>query len=459
MKRRAIALLCALLAWGGAQAASPQKGFPFFPSLMNTRSGGYISAETFFEPKECRGCHGEIYNQWRGSMHSLARFDPVFLALWERGAREAGEDTGRLCAGCHAAPAVLSGEVKLKPGGGFELPKTADSGVSCHVCHSIVASSMAETPSGLPQNTSIVFDPSMVMRGPFGDSNPMWHKAEYSELHTKAEFCGNCHNVFHPVSNFRIENTYTEWKNSVYAEKGIVCQDCHMMGVEKAVEAAKTMTKPVNPGYASKVGPLRPNVFTHEFVGANYTVPALMGYPEKSVIAVKRLKSAAEIAVAVPEKAKVGEKVRISVRVTNIGAGHNLPTSLTEVRQMWLDVRAADGSGKTLLASGVLDAAGDLPREAISFGAETVDAEGKPTLLPWKMDKFTRFNTIPPKAHVDAEYFFTPGPESKGRIKVTATLRYRSYPQSLANELLGAKAPRIDVIDMSTATAAIAVED
>jgi len=43
---------------------------------------------------------------------------------------------------------------------------------------------------------------------------------------------------------------------------------------------------------------------------------------------------------------QAGEVVTLEVKVRNVAAGHNLPTSLTEVRQMWLDVQAVDGAGR-----------------------------------------------------------------------------------------------------------------
>ena len=135
----------------------------------------------------------------------------------------------------------------------------------------------SETPTREPQNASFIVDPGPVKRGPYRDSDSPYHETEYSELHTKSEFCANCHNVFHPSNNFPIEDTYREWKTSVYAQAGIQCQDCHMMPVEKAIEAARTLVRPANPGRAAMGGPQREQVFTHEFVGANAVVTELLG--------------------------------------------------------------------------------------------------------------------------------------------------------------------------------------
>ncbi len=447
-----------------ASAQSLEKGslaeyFPFFPSLLNSVDGKPIPSSKFISPLTCRDCHADIYNQWRGSMHANARFDPVFVALWRRGAKEAGEEIGRLCSGCHAAVSVLSGEVVQREDGSFDLPKTADYGVHCHVCHSVVDTSRQRTPTGMPQNASLVLDPSLTMRGPFDDARPLWHEAAYSELHTSAEFCGNCHNIFHPVNNFHIENTYTEWKFSVYAQKGIICQDCHMMPVEKAIETARTMERPKNPGRASPMGPMRENIFTHEFVGGNFTVPGIMGHEKTSRIAEARLKSAATIELLEPARYKSGDIYRLQVKVTNVGAGHNLPTSLTEVRQMWVDLKVADAEGKVLYRSGQIGPKGEVDPTAHTYGAYSVDEQGSHTVLPWKIVRFERMNTIPPKGSATENYAFFIPPKTNGPLTVEARLRYRSLPQALADELLGEKSIKLPVVDMAEAMGKIAAID
>lgn len=431
---------------------------PFFPSLLNTATGKPVKSTDFYPPSKCKGCHAEIYDQWKGSMHSNAYRDPVFQALWKLANKETGGLTDKLCAGCHTAVGTVSEEVRMGEDGEFHVSEIAEEGVQCHLCHSVVDTRMNETPTSMPQNASIVVDPGLVMRGPYKDAKPMWHKAEYSELHTKAEFCGNCHNVFHPLNNFHIENTYNEWKFSVYAQKGIVCQDCHMMPVEKAIEVARTLEKPKNPGKASPMGPDRDNVFTHEFVGGNFTVTALLGADKHAEIAKKRLQSAAELELKLPEEADDGDIARITVRVHNVGAGHNLPTSLTEVREMWLDVKVTDATGRELYRSGALDKDYNLTEGTVKFYTPAVDEKGNYTVKPWEVVRFNYNSTIPPKGYADREFAFLVPDDAKGPLKVEVKLRYRSFPQALANQLLGENAPILPIVDMAKAEGVVPVD-
>ena len=38
----------------------------------------------------------------------------------------------------------------------------------------------------------------------------------------------------------------------------------------------------------------------------------------------------------------------IEVAVTNVGAGHSIPTSITELRQVWIDLSVTDKTGKEI---------------------------------------------------------------------------------------------------------------
>ena len=430
--------------------------FPFFPSLLSTADGRAVKSADFEDPGICMGCHPAIFKQWNGSMHSNAFVDPVFQGLWRIGVRETNGAVEKLCAGCHTAIGTVAGEVRLGPDGVFQASDIAKKGVQCDLCHTIKGARDRETPSREPENASIIVDPGNLKRGPYKDADSPYHDTEYSELHTRSEFCANCHNVFHPTSNFPIEDTYREWKTSVYAQAGIQCQNCHMMPVEKAIEAAKTLVKPVNPGQPCITGPKREQMYTHEFVGANAVVTELLGAKQHAAIAVKRLQNAASLALELPGNATAGAIVTFKVKVRNETAGHNLPTSLTDVRQVWVEVVVRAG-GKELFHSGALDGAGSVDPEASMFHAQAIDKDGHHTSKPWEIVRFESNTAIPPKGSATPSYSFVLPADAKGPLAVNATLHYRSYDQGLANLLLGPGAPQIPVIDMVTTNGEIPI--
>ena len=90
--------------------------------------------------------------------------------------------------------------------------------------------------------------------GPFNDSPDTIHKNQYSELHTRSEFCGGCHDVSHAGNDLPIEQTYTEWRQGPYnttdPKTTVHCQDCHMRQ-RPGFPCTGSTERPDNPGYAS----------------------------------------------------------------------------------------------------------------------------------------------------------------------------------------------------------------
>jgi len=229
-----------------------------------------------------------------------------------------------------------------------------------------------------------------------------------------------------------------------------------MMPVEKAIEAARTLVKPVNPGQPCVTGPQREQMYTHEFVGANAVVTDLLGAKQHAAIAVQRLQNAASIALDLPGGADPGALVTLTVRVRNETAGHNLPTSLTDVRQVWVDLTVSAGE-TVIYRSGALDAEGSVDPDATMFHALAVDKHGNHTHKPWEIVRFDSNTSIPPKGLASPRYSFLLPAGTKGPLAVRATLRYRSLDQVLANALLGEAAPKVPIVDMVSASGEIPV--
>lgn len=385
----------------------------------------------FDEPKICAGCHPEIFKQWEGSMHHYALIDPLYVAEAELAGKEAGEDVKQFCHSCHSAAGALRGEVfgPIK-----NASPIAKEGVFCDFCHTVKGAKGTG-------NASYISDPGNTKRGPFKDSISPYHDCAYSELHTKAEFCGMCHDVFHPTNKLPIENTYTEWKNSPYAKAGIQCQDCHMT-------PGPGVTKP-NPGKAATTGPKRPMIYTHNVVGANTMVPTFFGHKEHARLAEERLKAAA--AIGIKAQFPAGKSGRVDVTVTNKGAGHYLPTGLTVLRQMWIHLTVLDASGKTIFESGWVDKKGKLDPDATIYNTILGDKNGKPTLKVWWATQILSDNRIPPKKS-KVETYSVPVPAGAKRpFRVVATLKYRGAPQELVDELLGKYKLIVPIVEMTKA--------
>jgi hypothetical protein len=435
---------------------------PFAPSMLRTKNNSHATLDSFEDPETCAGCHPKQYEGWRGSMHSNSWNDPIFLAEFKKGLNATDGKIFKLCAGCHSPIGVLTDTVSWdKKTNEFTISEKAARGVTCDVCHSISGFvPLEDTLTSEHGNGSHIIDTETHIKyGPLKNSISPYHETKYSELHTKANLCASCHNIIHPVTGAGIERTYDEWRVSPYAQNEIVCQDCHMNSVEVAIEIARTLKRPETfiskrnklRGKASVLGNIKHDVVhTHEFVGGNAVISALMEPKnlrkrQHFEIAKKRLANAAEITVDI--KARKDGLVSLKVDVFNVGAGHNLPTSLTQVRHIWIEATVTDKKGNILFETGKLDNHGDLNEdETVVFKTWAVDNNNNPTHDPWAINRIVRDTTIPPKGHSKHEFTFSS--KYKRELKIEVKLNYRSASQHFADALLKDKAPHIPTINM-----------
>ncbi len=435
---------------GPAPAEKTTGETPFFPSRQTTPDGEPLALTDYASNQDCFRCHEDIAEQWQGSMHSSAMTDPIFLALYKIGSQETEGKTDKWCIGCHSSPAILSG--KSAPQEIAELAAPVNEGVSCVVCHSINEPNLKDK-GDLPSNASFVSNPAGPIVGPHKGLKCLQRdkKTIQSDFRKSSEFCASCHRLVHPWNGLVIERTYEEWRDSIYATRGIQCQDCHMQPVDKMVETAKTLKRADNPGKLTSRTPERKHVYNHNFLGGNTAAAEILGHQQHRDMAVDMLQNSASLELVIADRAFADEIVQLRVKVTNETAGHNLPTSLVEIRQMWLDVQVTDKNGEEIYRSGGLDSKGEIDPDAVVFHAVAVDEQGEPTVKPWEMASFTYSHAIPARGHTIERYAFQIPPGTPGPVTVKAILKYRSLSQQLANELLGDEAPIVPVTDMETA--------
>ncbi len=363
-----------------------------------------------FEPSEGCGCHAGLVDDWRPSMHAQALTDPLFLVKLEEAEKATGGALGPFCNACHGPIAVMSGEIDGLDQTG--LSAVSAESVTCDFCHQV---SGTEEPLG---NVSQIVTGDGVKLAQLEDPQAP-HDAAYSAFHETAEFCGSCHNVDHPGNGMHLEATYSEWKDSPYAEEGITCQDCHMT-------PGPGVTKP-DPGKAAGMGPEREHIYRMTFAGGNVA----LGDAE---LAEERLKAAATLELDVPEVVTSGE-VPVKTTITNVGAGHYLPTGLTEVRQMWLEVVAVGEDGTELL------------RERRDFGSVLKNEAGEHPVELWEAVAFQSDDRIAPRASTSNTYTFD---MPAAPVTVTAALYYRSASEEMA-EKAGVDVPTTEMV-RATAT-------
>lgn len=480
-KRMLVTVASLLLTVNAATAAqSPvfvvdREFYPYYPSLLKWNK----STVPFTAPEVCGECHEQQYREWNGSIHSLAFKDPVYQGELAKAVKAVGHEISRQCEGCHSPVGMVTGEIK---GAGLSgLSSIALQGVSCDVCHSVSGTTHWQTPAREPENASLILSPGvesesgqrLIKRGPLAPSEECgggFHECVETELHVQADLCAGCHQVYHHDAHFPLEATYLEWKHGPYAQKAILCQDCHMVDIATFKRSADQFIRPERTDYR------------HYFNGANFLLSYLGsaaaqragnqelagGMMQQYNMAVERLQAAAGLELK--PVYHDGQLAEIMVRVKNLRAGHNLPTSLTNVRQMWLEVTAKDQAGRVLVTSGSVQADGSLPDNTRMFNSDGMGKDFHFAIDPWVVTAFSRHDTIPPKGYKDVYYGLKVPVEVK-EVSLEVKLRFRQADQKVAEALLAAvpkdinleqsygltKVPPLPVVDMATISGNFAV--
>jgi hypothetical protein len=264
---------------------------------------------------------------------------------------------------------------------------------------------------------------------------PEAHKAQWNgALMQESLLCGSCHRQILPASlsggteDLVLQDTFTEWQNSPYNNGDVAelrtCQDCHMPLAENG-------------------GTKR----SHLFAGVNTDVAQIMGFHDLHPAQQALMEKAAtlEVTVAGCEQGNIN----LLVTVTNSGTGHNLPTGVTDLRQVWLEVTAVDDHNTIVFQSGLIDQAGIVDPQATIFHAVLGDENGHPVYFHdiMRARQILQDTTIPPKLSHQTNYQI---PTLKSQtLNITTKLQYRLIPQNFVDNYMATNL-RFRVITMNS---------
>jgi len=189
----------------------------------------WSALEIELRPEACAQCHSEQFDVWKNSLHAHAYSPGMIGQFPDMGAEESNN-----CLLCHAPlkeqkyrdndDMNQSLLLKLSHPEGFNRHADIDSkvlplrhtGVSCAVCHV----------RGWQR-----FGPPPKKSGAIGHQNTSAHGGfTATRAFEQSQFCASCHQFpdTMAINGKPLENTITEWKQSIFREKGVTCQKCHM---------------------------------------------------------------------------------------------------------------------------------------------------------------------------------------------------------------------------------------
>lgn len=387
----------------------------------------YPSANT------CKICHPKQYKEWSVSQHAYAQLSPVYMAMQNTINSLTSSTNGDFCIRCHNQVGMNMGESTFISN--LERHPTSREGITCVVCHRI-NNEYGKVSGRVALEEGDLLTP---VYGPEGnkelkrvlDNTDKYRVVTTAEekgrkIHTEvghfpqistSGFCGVCHDV-NLFNGFRLEEAFSEYKNSPAADRNVSCQDCHMASVQ-GVESD------YHQGPAAIVGgvPTKDRKVTnHYFAGPDYSVIHPGIFPHNAEAAAmasleewlqfdheagwgtdefednvaddyefpKRWRSiddrydAREIINAQFELLKWAEGqrdevlkngyklgsietlsasskgIKFRVEVRNGTDGHNVPTGFDAERLVWLEITVEDSNGNVVFQSGDLDPNGDL---------------------------------------------------------------------------------------------------
>lgn len=324
----------------------------------------------------CGRCHRSIQEGWKKSAHASAMESRLFQDSLEMAERDFGADARKVCLGCHAPIAVLLGDLVLSR-------KTSWEGVTCDYCHSI-----REVQENGP-NPKAKVEFSDLKSGPSKDSVSPAHRTAYSAVHTSALACAVCHQYTNSLG-FPVVTTYSEWKESVSGQAEQECQRCHMYLVKGSVVDPRVKREAAH------------EVNLHEMPGSH---------------SIEQLNRALKAQMSA---ARDGDRLVVTVKLTNEGAGHYLPTG-SPMRQLVLVVRATPYGSDAMM-------------EERTYSRTLADAAGTPIKYEHvaflKAAKVVSDTRLAPE-QTKTETFSFPIPRGK-KAQVDAMLYYLHSPMASA---------------------------
>ncbi|MFQ6605927.1 MAG: multiheme c-type cytochrome [Fidelibacterota bacterium] len=417
-----ITLMCS----DGGKTAEPIKPLPIQTEFAVT---DFQSAET------CNSCHPQHYAEWAASMHAYSMQDPVWVNS-QRGRQafyaDQGKDPGYLCLPCHSPVGFLTQGIpdlaNLTADAITALPAPIREGVTCDACHGLThlpRSSSIDPANGIFVGTEYNLYLDGTEYGRIDDPvDNEFHASAYHPDYGKSEFCRNCHDLF--IGGVGAEVTYTEWSGSAFDAMGMECQTCHM---------------PEYSGQAAVNGPVRDNLHRHYFPGVDQALIPDFPSKEEQLAAIEDLMlNAAELHLVTSlDTIPVDTAITLDFLVANL-TGHNFPSSVTFVRQLWLDVAVIAGTD-TVFRSGFLDDNLDIqdfhtdstslndPQLAL-FNTVLYNAAGDSGLHHLSVEELVALSdyTLPTNGTRHASYQVDLTNVPAGDLTIIARLRLRAFP-------------------------------
>ena len=394
----------------------------------------FLSREALLDPETCNSCHPQHYQEWSGSMHAYASFDPVFRAMNARGQQETDGELGQLCVNCHAPMAVREGVTE----DGLDLDTVPQhlQGITCYFCHNV------DRVNGT-HNNPLVLANDVIMRAGISDpASTSAHDSAYSTLmdsdqrEQSSSLCGACHDIVMPKAlsgapnDVHLERTHKEWSESLFNRpdrQPLSCGDCHLRTEANAPVANL-------PNLKKRLRRL------HTFPGVDV---ALTEFPERAA----QLEAVQDLLdTSLRIELCVSPFGNLRVVLESLSPGHNFPTGASQDRRVSVEVRgyARDGTEEAVYGVPPPGTPVDPRSDAWVLRDLAFKANGEPAHMFWDVARVVEGTILAPltgnpleegyhRELVSRLYRVTP---AFGTARITALVRMQPIGLDVLDDLI-----------------------
>jgi len=227
------------------------------------------SEKRFPAAATCAGCHPDHYREWSVSPHAYAQMSPVFNTMHAAIVTATSGTNGDFCIRCHTQVGMQREEPLFTSN--IKRHPASVEGITCVVCHRIdraygkvsgrthvVQGDIFEGiygPSGgkildetltredLKNKLNVLRIDPKTGKPPKGKKHVHAKVVKFDPIATSG-FCGTCHDV-NLLNGFRLEEAFSQFKNTHSNARGETCQDCHMGKIPGGI--ASKVSKKLHP--------------------------------------------------------------------------------------------------------------------------------------------------------------------------------------------------------------------
>jgi len=279
----------------------------------------------------CANCHTKLYREWSASAHGRSAVNRRFLTMfygtdWS-GQRRAGwhfaadrPESRAVCTPCHLPTVTAFEPAAEDPAAARGVDRE---GVHCDFCHKVRSVEAAAIGLAHGRHAFELLRPPPGRQLFFGQLDDVTQdEAAFSALYRSSDYCAGCHEGV--LFGIPVYTTWSEWRDSTYAARGVHCQDCHM--------------KP--DGRTSRVAPGHGGVDRDPWTISTHRMAAADD-PEL-------LRRSVQMTCQASRRAN---SIHVSITLQTTGVGHRMPTG-SPLRHLILTVKASGPDGPLELIKG-----------------------------------------------------------------------------------------------------------